>query len=169
MVCKGDCFSLLTIIYNYSSIVASHTHSAFELFFNFLVRNIFPTMAPWADSPFPLIPTSKTTKPNAHPDAIWIADQMANVHSCFIRALNAMYQQAPYIERQEDIRDFCQYGVFWGEVVQYVGLFYDFEGIVPRCFSSFFSPLSSLFSFSYGYSFFLLLCSSLFFPADRKP
>jgi hypothetical protein len=77
-------------------------------------------MAPWADSPFPLISTSKTTRPDAHPDAIWIADQMANVHNCFLRALNAMYQQAPYVELQGDIQDFCWYGVYWGKVVQYV-------------------------------------------------
>lgn len=77
-------------------------------------------MAPWADSPFPLVATSKTTKPRASLDAIWVADQMANVHNCFLRALNAMYQQAPYVQQPADVRDLCLYGVYWGKVVQYV-------------------------------------------------
>ncbi|KAM0263355.1 hypothetical protein ACHAQJ_001211 [Trichoderma viride] len=76
-------------------------------------------MALWADSPFPLIATSKTTKPGVHPDAIWLADEMANVHNCFLRALNSMYQQAPYLELEDDIRDLCQYAVFWGKVVHH--------------------------------------------------
>lgn len=85
-----------------------------------LIKQSSPAMLPWADSPFPLIATSKTTKPKVHVDAIWMADQMANVHNCFLRALNAMYQQAPYVQSPEDIRDFCWYGIFWGEVMQYV-------------------------------------------------
>ena len=74
-----------------------------------------------------------------------------------------MHQQAPYIERQEDIRDFCQYGVFWGEVVQYVGLFYNFEGIVPRCFWRFF--LSSFLSLFFLFSFSFLSLTATHFPS----
>jgi hypothetical protein len=79
------------------------------------------TMAslPWADQPFPLVLTCKTLKPQASPDAIYIADGMANVHNSLIRCLNSMYQQAPYVRLPTDVKDLFLYAKFWLELVHH--------------------------------------------------
>ncbi|PMD50073.1 uncharacterized protein K444DRAFT_638277 [Hyaloscypha bicolor E] len=74
-------------------------------------------MAPpsWADGPFPLIPTSKTTKVDGDPTANWVADDMANTHNVIIRQMNSMYLQAPHVKLEADQLDLCQYAVFFQE------------------------------------------------------
>jgi hemerythrin-like domain-containing protein len=73
----------------------------------------------WADQPFPLVPTCKSLKPKASPDAIFIADGMANVHNSLIRCLNSMYQQAPYVSLPTDVKDLLLYAKFWLELVHH--------------------------------------------------
>jgi hypothetical protein len=71
----------------------------------------------WADGPFPLIPTSKTTKPDVEPIGIFLSDDMANVHNMMLRQLNSMYLQAPHVSIPADQADLCQYAVFWHETL----------------------------------------------------
>ncbi len=70
-------------------------------------------MAPWADQPFALVPTTKMTNPKVSPEIAWVADDMANAHNAMIRALNSMYLQAPYVKKEADIHDLCLYAEFW--------------------------------------------------------
>lgn len=69
-------------------------------------------MAIWADRPFNLIPI-KGIKPSASPDALYIANEMANAHNGLIRSLNSMYLQAPYVTEDADIQDLLQFAIFW--------------------------------------------------------
>lgn len=75
--------------------------------------------AHWADGPFPLIPTSKISKPDSDPTAIWVADDMASTHNVMIRQMNSMYLQAPYLTSKDDQLDLCQYAVFWKELLHH--------------------------------------------------
>lgn len=38
---------------------------------------------------------------------------MANAHNMFIRCLNSIYLQAPYVEKEADIKDLLDYSIFW--------------------------------------------------------
>ena len=68
-------------------------------------------MAPWADEPFALIQIHKLTSKNA--DALFIGKDMANAHNNMIRALNSMYNQAPYVNETKDVADLLLYASFW--------------------------------------------------------
>lgn len=74
---------------------------------------------PWADQPFSLIPTSKVTKPAVSKDAIYVADSMASAHNMFIRILNSIYLQAPYVKEEGDIQDLLQYSLFWEDFIRH--------------------------------------------------
>lgn len=101
-------------------LLLSTLNSIIDIFKNIILRTLM-TMAslPWADKPFHLGPTCKTLKPKASPDAIFIADGMANVHNSIIRCLNSMYQQAPYVSLPGDVKDLLLYAKFWLELVHH--------------------------------------------------
>jgi hemerythrin-like domain-containing protein len=77
------------------------------------------TFSSWADGPFPLVPTSKSSKPSAKPETIFIADDMANAHNALIRCLNSMYLQSPYVKQPADVKDLLQYAKFWVDWVHH--------------------------------------------------
>jgi hypothetical protein len=80
-----------------------HKHPAFYL-----------AMAPpWADTPFPMSPTPRTTHPTLKPGVLHIANEMAVCHNALIRIMNSIYNQAPYIELEEDKADFLEYNRRW--------------------------------------------------------
>ncbi|CZR62089.1 uncharacterized protein PAC_11986 [Phialocephala subalpina] len=72
------------------------------------------TKRPWADTPFPLIPTpSGPSIQNISPGTLKVATEMCLAHNLILRNLNAIYLQAPNISKDSptDIRDFilfCQ-------------------------------------------------------------
>ncbi|CAJ2503279.1 Uu.00g106730.m01.CDS01 [Anthostomella pinea] len=59
---------------------------------------------PWADEPWPLIETPSNTQVITH-QAIHIASEVANLHNTMIRALNAIYLQAPHVCLPADVAD----------------------------------------------------------------
>jgi hemerythrin-like domain-containing protein len=70
--------------------------------------------APWADTPFKLIPTpGRGEDLNKLDDATFIARDMANAHNGMLRALNSIYQQCIFIEEPNDIKDLLLYTTFW--------------------------------------------------------
>jgi len=73
-------------------------------------------MAPWADQPFALIPV-KSQKSKA-PETEFIAQDMAAAHNNLLRALNSVYNQAPYVEKDEDKRDLLTYTSFWVDWIE---------------------------------------------------
>ncbi|KXJ92079.1 hypothetical protein Micbo1qcDRAFT_195031 [Microdochium bolleyi] len=63
----------------------------------------------WADEPFALIPTPVTTlNGNVHHPAAHMANESAHLYNAMLRGLNAIYQQAPYINTSAatDVADF---------------------------------------------------------------
>jgi len=68
-------------------------------------------MAPWADQPFALIPVK--TQTSAHDDTTFIAQDMAQAHNNLLRSLNSVYNQAPFVEKDQDKADLLQYTAFW--------------------------------------------------------
>ena len=75
---------------------------------------------PWADTPYPLVPTPSVTRPlkTSH-FSVLMATGMAHAHNTFIRALNAIYNQAPYVTNPTDIKDFLFYCNCWYKTVEY--------------------------------------------------
>jgi hemerythrin-like domain-containing protein len=76
----------------------------------------------WADTPFKLIPTPFGTKdlsPGKAHGSQFIAQSMTHIHNCILRLLNAMYNQAPYVESPEDIRDFLQFVKHWHDELEH--------------------------------------------------
>jgi len=70
----------------------------------------------WADQPFALIPV-KSQKSRA-PETDFIAQDMAAAHNNLLRALNSVYNQAPYVEKEEDKRDLLTYTSFWVDWIE---------------------------------------------------
>lgn len=78
------------------------------------------TTATWADSPFNLIPTPlpngqtayKSEQATLHYSYI-MAHDMSHLHNMIIRGLNSIWQQAPYVTAEQDIKDFLQYCLHW--------------------------------------------------------
>jgi hemerythrin-like domain-containing protein len=87
----------------------------------------------WADEPFKLISTPGLTEPvrwcallgvflhtkedQLSDPVVFVASHMANVHNTFIRALNTIYLQAPYITTPELAVDFFQYCQSLGSLI----------------------------------------------------
>jgi hemerythrin-like domain-containing protein len=76
----------------------------------------------WADGPYALIPTPlpngqksyKTAFSTLHFSYI-MAHEMSHLHNMIIRGLNAIWQQAPYVQGEQDIKDFNQFCLNWHE------------------------------------------------------
>jgi len=68
----------------------------------------------WADAPFPLITTPLGTTPldKAH-GSLFMAQGMAHLHNMVIRGLNSIYQQAPYVKKEQDVTDFLTFVGHW--------------------------------------------------------
>lgn len=75
---------------------------------------------PWADTPYPLVPTPSLTRPlkTSH-YSVTIATEMAHAHNTFIRALNSIYNQAPNVTNPTDIKDFLFYCNCWYKTVEH--------------------------------------------------
>lgn len=67
----------------------------------------------WADQPFRLIQTTKTTGVKVNSSVDYIATDMTLAHNAMLRCLNSVYQQAPYVKSEGDIRDILLYATFW--------------------------------------------------------
>ncbi|KAF2399028.1 hypothetical protein EJ06DRAFT_478778 [Trichodelitschia bisporula] len=71
---------------------------------------------PWADTPFPLIPTPRPTstdKSGKQHFSVRMAQEMVYIHNAVLRCLNAIYNQAPYVSTPTDIRDLLQLIAHW--------------------------------------------------------
>lgn len=72
------------------------------------------TDAPWADTPFDLIPLPGRGQGLAKlPVAEWIAREMACAHNGMLRGLNSIYHQCIHVTKPEDIKDLLKYTEFW--------------------------------------------------------
>ncbi|KAL4886866.1 hypothetical protein BJY04DRAFT_212837 [Aspergillus karnatakaensis] len=76
-------------------------------------------MAPWADTPFTLVPSPKYTIGNADLGSIFTANEMAVSHNIYIRGLNAIYNQADNVSSPTDVKDFLTFCQIWIEVVHH--------------------------------------------------
>ncbi|KAM7211757.1 hypothetical protein V8F06_012859 [Rhypophila decipiens] len=65
----------------------------------------------WADEPFALIPIDSIKSDS--PVTLWMARQMGSSHNNILRVLNSMYNQAPYVKKEDDMRDLLQLTLFW--------------------------------------------------------
>jgi hemerythrin-like domain-containing protein len=73
-----------------------------------------PTTTPWADTPFPLIPTpGRSQSLSSLPPATFMAREMACAHNGMLRGLNSIYHQCTHIRNPQDINDFLLYTKFW--------------------------------------------------------
>jgi hemerythrin-like domain-containing protein len=78
------------------------------------------TSATWADGPYALIPSPLTDEQRAlkydqsklH-GAEFMAHEMSMLHNHIIRGLNSIWQQAPFVQSETDIKDFLQYCQLW--------------------------------------------------------
>ncbi|KAJ5371770.1 hypothetical protein N7517_003776 [Penicillium concentricum] len=64
----------------------------------------------WADTPWPLIPTTKNASKHA---AVYIAKEMTHTHNCMLRGLNSIYHQAENVQKPEDITDLLFFIKCW--------------------------------------------------------
>lgn len=75
------------------------------------------TTTPWADTPFPLIPTPgrgldfSSSSPNH--SSIYLAREMACAHNGMLRVLNSIYNQCIYVSKPQDVKDLLTYTKFW--------------------------------------------------------
>jgi hemerythrin-like domain-containing protein len=68
----------------------------------------------WADGPFPLIPTPFGARDvSKEHGSKFLAQQMAHIHNCILRVLNAVYNQAPYVKTEKGIVAFLQLVRLW--------------------------------------------------------
>lgn len=87
------------------------------------------TTTPWADTPFPLIPTPgrgldlSPSSPNH--SSIYLAREMACAHNGMLRALNSIYNQCLYVSRPQDVKDLLTYTKFWAG---WIHVHHDAEG-----------------------------------------
>ncbi|KAI6084962.1 hypothetical protein F4821DRAFT_261497 [Hypoxylon rubiginosum] len=84
-----------------------------------------PSSAPWADTPFKLIPTPSKRLADSH-SYVYCATEMANAHNVIIRGLNAIIQQAPYVRdsndpryKAQDVKDLLFYVDAWTKMVNH--------------------------------------------------
>ncbi|TRX93419.1 hypothetical protein FHL15_005694 [Xylaria flabelliformis] len=68
------------------------------------VQSELVVVKPWADQPWPLIEIPSRTQQITHP-ALHIANEIAHIHNAMLRGLNAIYLQAPYVQKPQDITD----------------------------------------------------------------
>ncbi|KAI0146967.1 hypothetical protein GGR57DRAFT_280459 [Xylariaceae sp. FL1272] len=59
---------------------------------------------PWADRPWPLIEPPSRRQHITHP-VIHIANEISQIHNAMIRGLNAIYLQAPNVQKVQDVVD----------------------------------------------------------------
>jgi hemerythrin-like domain-containing protein len=72
------------------------------------------TPPPWADAPFPLLPTpGRGQEISKLPPHLHIACEMACAHNALLRGLNSIYQQCPFVSSPTDIKDLLTYTTFW--------------------------------------------------------
>ncbi|KAJ5817240.1 hypothetical protein N7447_009473 [Penicillium robsamsonii] len=64
----------------------------------------------WADTPWPLIPTTEKASKHA---AIYIAKEMTYTHNCMLQGLNSIYHQAENVRQYEEIADFLFFVKCW--------------------------------------------------------
>ncbi|CZT04722.1 uncharacterized protein RAG0_11084 [Rhynchosporium agropyri] len=70
--------------------------------------------APWADTPFNLIPTpGRGEDVSKLPAAVFIAREMTCAHNGMLRGLNSIYQQSTHVIQPQDIKDLLKYAEFW--------------------------------------------------------
>ena len=74
----------------------------------------------WADSPFPLIatPFGPHDVSKEHSSCV-IAQNMAHIHNCLLRCLNAIYVQAPNVSSPQDIKDLLQLVSLWHDEIEH--------------------------------------------------
>lgn len=65
----------------------------------------------WADEPLSMIPIDSIK--SGSPVTLWMAREMGSSHNNLLRTLNSVYNQAPYVKKDEDKRDLLQYTLFW--------------------------------------------------------
>ncbi|KAL3495108.1 hypothetical protein BJX62DRAFT_14471 [Aspergillus germanicus] len=78
-----------------------------------------PTTAPWADTPFDLVPSPRFREKDADPKTIFTANEMAVSHNIYIRGLNAIYNQAGNVTSPTEIKDFLTFCQIWLEVIHH--------------------------------------------------
>ncbi|KAJ1333800.1 hypothetical protein MN608_03797 [Microdochium nivale] len=81
----------------------------------------------WADEPFALIQTPLTAlNGNVHHPAAHMANESAHLFNAMLRALNAAYQQAPYVAITNNLADVADFNFFvhsWAAwVIHHMGL-----------------------------------------------
>ena len=74
---------------------------------------------PWADTPYTLVATPSVTRDlkTSH-FSVYMATDMTHAHNTFIRALNAIYNQAPNVTNRTDIQDFLFYCKCWCQTLE---------------------------------------------------
>jgi hypothetical protein len=73
-----------------------------------------PDKAPWADTPFALIPTpGHAENLKTMEETVFIAREMACAHNGMLRGLNSIYQQCIFVKEPKDIQDLLLYTSFW--------------------------------------------------------
>ncbi|KAI0406547.1 hypothetical protein F4802DRAFT_558206 [Xylaria palmicola] len=78
------------------------------------VQSAAAVVKPWADRPWPLIETPAMKQPITHP-ALYIANEIAQIHNAMLRGLNAIYLQAPHVRQTQDIADFSFFAQSWSK------------------------------------------------------
>jgi hemerythrin-like domain-containing protein len=75
----------------------------------------------WADTPFALlnIPGRPNAQTCANAGVLNVAIEMANVHNVLLRALNAIYHQAPFVQLPSDVADLMLYVTAWADTVHH--------------------------------------------------
>ncbi|KAI0206056.1 hypothetical protein F4808DRAFT_455544 [Astrocystis sublimbata] len=76
------------------------------------VHNEPAGLKPWADQPWPLILLPSQFEQITH-SALYIANEIAHIHNAMLRGLNAIYLQAPYVHRPQDITDLSFLAQSW--------------------------------------------------------
>jgi hemerythrin-like domain-containing protein len=78
-----------------------------------------PETSVWADTPFALlkIPGQPDAPVCANPGVLSVAIEM--VHNVLLRALNAIYHQAPFVQLPSDVADFMLYVTAWADTVHH--------------------------------------------------
>ncbi|THC87960.1 hypothetical protein EYZ11_012593 [Aspergillus tanneri] len=64
----------------------------------------------WADKPWPLITTPQCQGHDIHSHfSVFMATDMCHVHNLFIRSMNSIYRQSPYVTKPADVADLLFY------------------------------------------------------------
>jgi hemerythrin-like domain-containing protein len=74
----------------------------------------------WADLPFTLIPTPAGARSaNKEHASLLIAQNMAHIHNCLLRSLNAVYNQACTVSSARDIKDLLLLCKLWHDELEH--------------------------------------------------